>query len=651
MQQPLWSPSPERIAATRMDAFRRFVNQRHALALADYPALHAWSINERADFWQAIVDYFEVHFSQAPSQVLSEQPGMPDASWFTGARLNFAEHLLRRRDEHPALVAIAEDGSREELSFAQLAEHVAGLQRSLRAAGVVAGDRVAAFMPNTWQTLVGMLAATSLGATWSSCSPDFGTQGVIDRFGQIEPKVLIACAGYHYAGKQIDLTAKLNEILAQLPSLEQLLIVPYAWPQVRTGDFNSRVRVSLWADFYQAGGEPEFTPVAFDHPLYILYSSGTTGVPKCIVHGTGGTLLQHLKELGLHTDLHPEDRLFYFTTCGWMMWNWLVSGLAVGATLVLFDGSPFHPGPERLLDMIDAEGITVFGTSAKYLAALEKAGVRPAQSHRLSGLKSLLSTGSPLSHESFEYVYREIKADLCLSSISGGTDIVSCFALGNPVQPVWPGELQCKGLGMAVEVWDDEGHPLSSGKGELVCTRHFPSMPTGFWQDADGSRFRAAYFERFPGVWAHGDYAEETSHGGLVIHGRSDAVLNPGGVRIGTAEIYRQVEKVEAVLESIAIGQAWQGDVRVVLFVRLREGVELNDALQEQIRQTIRANTTPRHVPARIVAVADIPRTISGKIVELAVRNVVHGLPVKNTDALANPEALALFRDLPALQS
>tara|TARA_R110000796_G_scaffold88164_7_gene189862 strand:- start:12638 stop:14542 length:1905 start_codon:yes stop_codon:yes gene_type:complete len=633
-----------------MDAFRRFVNQRHGLALADYSALHAWSINERADFWQAIVDHFEVHFSQAPSQVLSEQPGMPDASWFPGARLNFAEHLLRRRDEHPALVAIAEDGSREELSYAQLAEHVAGLQRSLRAAGVVAGDRVAAFMPNTWQTLVGMLAATSLGATWSSCSPDFGTQGVIDRFGQIEPKVLIACAGYHYAGKQLDLTAKLNEILAQLPSLEQLLIVPYAWPQVQTGDFTSRARVSLWADFYQAGGEPEFTPVAFDHPLYILYSSGTTGVPKCIVHGTGGTLLQHLKELGLHTDLHPEDRLFYFTTCGWMMWNWLVSGLAVGATLVLFDGSPFHPGAERLLDMIDAEHINVFGTSAKYLAALEKAGARPAQSHRLSGLKSLLSTGSPLSHESFEYVYREIKADLCLSSISGGTDIVSCFALGNPVLPVWPGELQCKGLGMAVEVWDDEGHPLSSGKGELVCTRHFPSMPTGFWQDADGSRFRAAYFERFPGVWAHGDYAEETAHGGLVIHGRSDAVLNPGGVRIGTAEIYRQVEKVEAVLESIAIGQEWQGDVRVVLFVRLREGVELSDALQEQIRQTIRANTTPRHVPARIVAVADIPRTISGKIVELAVRNVVHGLPVKNTDALANPEALAQFRDLPALQ-
>tara|TARA_R110002020_G_scaffold2447_3_gene11486 strand:- start:58481 stop:60385 length:1905 start_codon:yes stop_codon:yes gene_type:complete len=634
-----------------MDAFRRFVNQRHALALANYSALHAWSINERADFWQAIVDYFEVHFSQAPSQVLSEQPGMPDASWFPGARLNFAEHLLRRRDEHPALVAIAEDGSREELSFAQLAEHVAGLQRSLRAAGVVAGDRVAAFMPNTWQTLVGMLATTSLGATWSSCSPDFGIQGVIDRFGQIEPKVLIACAGYHYAGKQIDLTAKLNEILAQLPSLEQLLIVPYSWPQVQTGDFTSRARVSLWADFYQAGGEPEFTPVAFDHPLYILYSSGTTGVPKCIVHGTGGTLLQHLKELGLHTDLQPDDRLFYFTTCGWMMWNWLVSGLAVGATLVLFDGSPFHPGAERLLDMIDAEHINVFGTSAKYLAALEKAGARPAQSHRLSGLKSLLSTGSPLSHESFEYVYREIKADLCLSSISGGTDIVSCFALGNPVLPVWPGELQCKGLGMAVEVWDDEGHPLSSGKGELVCNRHFPSMPTGFWQDADGSRFRAAYFERFPGVWAHGDYAEETARGGLVIHGRSDAVLNPGGVRIGTAEIYRQVEKVEAVLESIAIGQEWQGDVRVVLFVRLREGIELSDALQEQIRQTIRANTTPRHVPERIVAVADIPRTISGKIVELAVRNVVHGQPVKNTDALANPEALALFRDLPALQS
>ncbi|MET1076728.1 MAG: acetoacetate--CoA ligase [Pseudomonas sp.] len=651
MHAPLWTPSPTRIAASRMDAFRRFVNQRHELQLADYGALHAWSVAQREAFWQAIVGFFELRFSQAPSQVLEEGPAMPSARWFPGATLNFAEHLLRRRDTHTALVAISEDGSREQLSYADLAAHVAGLQRSLQAAGVVSGDRIAAFMPNTWQTLVGMLAASSLGATWSSCSPDFGTQGVIDRFGQIEPRVLIACAGYRYAGKTLDLTAKLNEILERLPSLEQLLIVPYARPDARTEDYRTAARVSLWADFYQAGGEPQFTPVPFDHPLYILYSSGTTGVPKCIVHGTGGVLLQHVKELGLHSDLGADDCLFYYTTCGWMMWNWLVSGLAVGATLVLFDGSPFHPGPERLIDLIDAESISVFGTSAKYIAALEKAGIRPRQSHSLSRLKAVLSTGSPLSHESFQYVYREFKDDLCLSSISGGTDIVSCFALGNPVLPVWPGELQCKGLGMDVQVWNAEGQAVLQEKGELVCTQHFPSMPVGFWNDADGAKFQAAYFETFAGVWAHGDYAEQTEHGGLVIHGRSDAVLNPGGVRIGTAEIYRQVEKVEQVLESIAIGQQWQDDVRVVLFVRLREGVELNDELKARICQVIRANTTPRHVPAKIIAVADIPRTISGKIVELAVRNLVHGQPVKNTDALANPQALALFRDLPELQS
>ncbi|MBS7660581.1 acetoacetate--CoA ligase [Pseudomonas lalucatii] len=651
MQQPLWAPSAERIAATRMDAFRRFVNQRHGLELVDYPALHDWSVAQREAFWQAVVDFFEIRFRQQPHAVLQEGPAMPSAHWFPGATLNFAEHLLRRRDAHPALVAVGEDGSREQLSYAELASHVAGLQQSLRDAGVGVGDRVAAFMPNTWQTVVGMLAATSLGATWSSCSPDFGTQGVIDRFGQIEPKVLIAAAGYRYAGKNLDLTGKLNEILERLPSLQQLIVVPYANADAKPGDFHSSARIALWDDFYRAGGEPQFTPLPFDHPLYILYSSGTTGVPKCIVHGTGGVLLQHVKELGLHTDLTADDCLFYYTTCGWMMWNWLISGLALGATLVLFDGSPFHPGAERLIDLIDAEDISVFGTSAKYLAALEKAGEKPGSSHRLTRLKAILSTGSPLSHESFEYVYREIKADLCLSSISGGTDIVSCFALGNPVLPVWRGELQCKGLGMDVQVWNDAGQRVLGEKGELVCARHFTSMPVGFWNDADGAKFQAAYFDTFPGIWAHGDYAEETAHGGLVIHGRSDAVLNPGGVRIGTAEIYRQVEKVEEVLESIAIGQDWEDDVRVVLFVRLRDGVVLDDALQARIRQVIRANTTPRHVPAKIIAVADIPRTISGKIVELAVRNVVHGKPVKNTDALANPQALELYRDLPELQS
>lgn len=650
MPQPLWTPSAERIAASRMDALRRFVNERHGLQLADYPDLHAWSVENREAFWQAIVDFFEIRFHTPGECVLREGPAMPDAQWFPGATLNFAEHLLRRRDGHPALVAIGEDGSREQLSYAQLAAHVAGLQRALRDAGVGLGDRVAAVMPNTWQTVVGMLATASLGATWSSCSPDFGTQGVIDRFGQIEPKVLIAAAGYRYAGKNIDLTDKLNEILERLPSLQQLVVVPYSRVEAGVEDYRAVARVSLWQDFYQPGGEPQFTPVAFDQPLYILYSSGTTGVPKCIVHGVGGTLLQHLKELGLHSDLSADDTLFYYTTCGWMMWNWLVSGLALGATLVLFDGSPFHPQPTRLIDLIDAEDISIFGTSAKFIAALEKAGAKPRETHKLERLKAILSTGSPLAHESFEYVYRDVKADLCLSSISGGTDIVSCFALGNPTLPVWRGELQCKGLGMDVQVWDESGKPVTGDKGELVCARHFPSMPVGFWNDPDGEKFRAAYFDTFPGIWAHGDYAEETAHGGLVIHGRSDAVLNPGGVRIGTAEIYRQVEKVPQVLESIAIGQDWQGDVRVVLFVRLRDGVTLDDALRNEICRVIRANTTPRHVPARIVQVTDIPRTISGKIVELAVRNVVHGRPVKNTDALANPEALELYRDLPALR-
>jgi len=696
MNQPLWTPSAARIAATRMDAFRRLVNTQHSLQLADYAQLHNWSIEQRALFWQATADYFSVGFHSQADKVLEEGPQMPDDRWFPGATLNFAEHLLRRRDDHPALVAVSEDGRREQLSYRELAAHVAGLQRHLQALGVQPGDRVAALMPNTWQTIVGMLATASLGAIWSSCSPDFGTQGVIDRFGQIRPKVLIACSGYRYAGKQLDLSAKLVEILPQLDGLQQLILVPYGGITARSTEFESVVSTVNWDVACQPGGEPQFTSLPFAHPLYILYSSGTTGVPKCIVHGAGGTLLQHLKEHGLHTDLHPEDTLFYFTTCGWMMWNWLASGLALGATLVLYDGSPFHPAPERLIDLIDAENISIFGTSAKYLAALEKAGVEPNRSHHLSRLKTVLSTGSPLAHEGFDYVYRCFKADLCLSSISGGTDIVSCFALGNPTLPVWRGELQSKGLGMAVEVWDDEGQPISSSrslksvgeagsarqkqakkrnlrgvnehsepvfnaamatqvgfrgptKGELVCTHHFPSMPLGFWDDEDGSRFRAAYFERFPGVWAHGDYAEETAHGGLIIHGRSDAVLNPGGVRIGTAEIYRQVEKVEAVLESLAIGQQWHDDVRVVLFVRLRDGVLLDDDLSAEIRQVIRSNATPRHVPAKIIAVADIPRTLSGKIVELAVRNVVHGQPVKNTDALANPEALELFKNLPAL--
>ncbi|SFH39020.1 acetoacetate--CoA ligase [Pseudomonas sp. NFACC45] len=645
MSDILWQPTPDRIAQSRMDAFRRFINERHQQQLSDYPALHAWSIDQREAFWQAIVDFFEIRFQQAPREVLVEGEHMPSAQWFPGATLNFAEHLLRRRDDAAAVVAIDEHGDQEQLTWAELAAHVAGLQKSLQAAGVSKGDRVAACMPNTWQTLVGMLATTSLGAIWSCSSPDFGTQGVIDRFGQIEPKVLITCAGYRYAGKVIDQRAKVNEILERLPSLQQLIILPYACPNAHVEDFKTAASVALWSDFYRCGGDPAFVDVPFDHPLYILYSSGTTGVPKCIVHSTGGVLLQHLKEHGLHVDLGPEDRLFYYTTCGWMMWNWLVSALAVGSAVVLYDGSPFHPGPERLLDLIDQQRISVFGTSPKYLAALENQGLKPRHTHDLGSLKTILSTGSALAPHSYDYVYRDFKPQVCLASMSGGTDIVSCFVNGNPLSAVRRGEMQGKSLGMAVQVWNEAGQAVIGEKGELVCTRHFPAMPIGLWNDPQQEKLRASYFSQFPGVWAQGDYAEELPHGGFLIHGRSDAVLNPGGVRIGTAEIYRQVEKVEAVVDSVAIGQQWQGDVRVVLFVRLRDGVTLDEALEQQIRQVIRANTTPRHVPAKILAVSDIPRTISGKVVELAVRNVVHGEAVKNTDALANPEALEQFRD------
>ena len=648
MPQPLWTPSAERIRNSRMEAFRQYVNRQYQLNLADYSQLHAWSIDRRADFWNSLAQFFDVHFSSPAEKVLEEAQDMTRARWFTGARLNYAEHLLRRTDERPALISINEAGERTQLSHAQLHAHVAGLQLSLATAGVGVGDRVAAVLPNAWQALVAMLATTSLGAIWSSCSPDFGAQGIVDRFGQIAPKVLIACAGYQYAGKQITLGERLEQVLRQLPSVEQLVLTGANAdvPQPTAPG----VAVCAWDSFYQPGGSPTFAALPFDHPLYILYSSGTTGVPKCIVHRSGGVLLQHLKELGLHTDLQSDDRLFYYTTCGWMMWNWLASGLAVGAALVLYDGAPLYPNDARLLDLIDAEGITVFGTSARYLAALEKASLRPVHSHRLARLRTILSTGSPLSPEGFDYVYRDIKRDVQLSSISGGTDIVSCFALGNPLQPVWRGELQGAGLGMAVEVWNDEGQRVTGEKGELVCTRAFPSMPLGFWNDPDGSRYRAAYFERFPGVWAHGDYAEQTEHDGLVIHGRSDAILNPGGVRIGTAEIYRQVERIDEVLESVAIGQRWQGDERVVLFVILRDGVVLDDALQQRIRTAIRKHTTPRHVPARIVPVRDIPRTRSGKIAELAVRDAVHDQPVKNTEALANPEALTHFRHRVELQ-
>lgn len=639
--EALWQPSADTIANARMTDFLQQVNTEKEVALANYHDLYEWSVENNESFWSMIWDHFDVIGTKGDTVVVDKDK-MPGAQWFPDAKLNFAENLLRHKDEHVALIFRGENGARQQLSYAELNRKVAAFAAGLRQHGVKADDRVAAMMPNCIETIIGMLATTSIGAIWSSCSPDFGVQGVLDRFGQIDPKILITVDGYFYNGKNLNIKDKTADIVKQLPSLNATVIVNFS-DQDDTLQDDNVIAWDAFSDHNEA--HIEFVERRFNDPLYIMFSSGTTGVPKCIVHGTGGTLLQHVKEHGLHTDLSRDDNLFYFTTCGWMMWNWLVSGLAIGASLTLFDGSPFAPTPEFLWDVADEESISVFGTSAKYLAALEKAGVKPKNSHKLEALRSVLTTGSVLPPESFDYVYRDIKDDLCLSSISGGTDIVSCFALGCPILPVYRGELQCRGLGLAVNVYDDDGNPVQGQKGELVCETSFPCMPVSFWNDDDGERYRNAYFTRFENTWAHGDFAELTEHDGVIIYGRSDAVLNPGGVRIGTAEIYRQVEKVDEVLESIAIGQQYQGDERVVLFVKLRDDVTLTDALKKTIAKTIRANATPRHVPAVILQVSDIPRTISGKIVELAVRNVVHDEPVKNTDALANPEALEHFRD------
>mgnify|MGYP002629436534 FL=1 len=643
----LWTPSESRLTQSRLQDFMGYLETQGQGSYDDYGALHQFSVAQRENFWSALWDYTDIVAEQKGAVVAENSdtfPCQPDAGvrWFPEARLNFAENLLRYRDDRPALISRLENGQRRVVTYEQLHTHVAGLAASLRALGVGPGDRVAGFMPNVIETVEAMLATTSLGAIWSSCSPDFGINGVLDRFGQIQPKVLFAADGYFYNGKVCDSLERLAAISDAIDTLEQVVVIPVVSDQP---DCSGLSKAVLWEDFLDSSAaEINFAQLPFDHPLFIMYSSGTTGMPKCIVHGAGGTLIQHLKEHQLHVDLSREDVMFYFTTCGWMMWNWLVSGLASGAALVLYDGSPFAQDGLSLLKAIEAEKISIFGVGAKYLAALEKAGIVPQDEVDLASLKTILSTGSPLSHESFRYVYKEFKADICLSSISGGTDILSCFVGGSPILPVHVGEIQAPGLGMAVEIWSDVGEPLLEGKGELVCTKPFPSMPIGFWNDTDGELYRQAYFNHWANVWAHGDYGEVTPSKGYIIHGRSDAVLNPGGVRIGTAEIYRQVERLEEVQESIVVGQEWDNDVRVVLFVVLTSGTVLSDNLRARIANAIRENTTPRHVPAKILEVPDIPRTLSGKIVELAVRNAIHGQPIKNTDALANPEALEAFK-------
>jgi acetoacetyl-CoA synthetase len=648
-EKPLWTPSSERVAATELARFRDLIGRRHGLLLADYRALHGWSVAHPGPFWEAVWDFCGV-VGQKGARLAADLDRMPGARFFPDGSLNFAENLMRRRDDGEAIVFQGEDRASARLSWRELSDLVSRLQQAMRAEGVRSGDRVAAMMPNRPETIAIMLAAASIGAIFSSASPDFGERGVLDRFGQIEPSLFFAVDGYWYAGKRIDNAEKLRGIAQGLPAARRTIVVPYLdrASEIAAG-LPRGVTLEAFVAPFQAR-EPAFEQLPFNHPLYILFSSGTTGVPKCIVHGAGGTLLQHLKEHRLHSDVRPGDRVFYFTTCGWMMWNWLASALASEATLVLYDGSPFHPRETILFDLAEREKVTLFGTSAKYIDAAHKAGLEPRSTHDLSALRLMTSTGSPLSADGFRYVYDSIKTDLHLASISGGTDIVSCFVLGDPTAPVFAGEIQAPGLGLAVDVWDEEGRPIRQAKGELVCTRPFPSMPLGFWNDPEELRYRSAYFERFPNVWHHGDFAEWTRHGGLIIHGRSDATLNPGGVRIGTAELYAQVEKIPEVLESLAIGQDWDNDVRIILFVRLVAGAVLDDPLKARIKAQIRAGASPRHVPAKILAVADIPRTKSGKITELAVRDVVAGRTVKNKEALANPEALDLFQDLEELR-
>ena len=649
MSKLLWAPSPDQIAQTNMHRFMQYVNQRHGMAFAHYDELYRWSVEAIPEFWAAVWDFMEIRASRGGDQVVDDPAKMPGARWFEGARLNFAENLLRFRDDQTALIFKGEDRPVRRMTYAELYQAVTRVAAALRECGVDAGDRVVGFMPNMPEAVVAMLAAASLGATWSSCSPDFGIKGVLDRFGQIQPKVLFTANGYAFKGKPIDSLGRIADILKQLPSIERVVVVPYT---EQAPDIGAVPNAVMYNDFISGGdgGELAFTQLPFDHPLYIMYSSGTTGLPKCMVQSAGGILLHQMKELVLHTDLRRDDTIFYFTTCGWMMWNWLVCALSTGATLVLFDGNPFHPHPGALWELAAEEGITVFGTSAGYIAALQASGVKPGEVYDLKRLRAVLSTGSPLSIEGFEFVYAHIKKDLQLASISGGTDLNGCFALGNPMGPVYAGELQCRGLGMKVEAFDEDGKPVIGRQAELVCTAAFPSMPIYFWNDPDMEKYHDAYFDTYPGVWRHGDYITITERGGVVMYGRSDATLNPGGVRIGTAEIYRQMDQIEAIADCVVVGQQWRNDTRVILFVQMASGRELDEALCREIRKVIQVNASPRHVPAKIIAVPDVPYTLNMKKVELAVRKVIHGQPVTNKDALRNPEALDHYADLPELQ-
>lgn len=646
MAEALWAPTPAAVEASQLTAFTHFAERVTGLSFHNYDALHSWSIQDPGTFWDLVWDFTHIQAAVKGDETVKNLAQFPGASWFPQARLNFAENLLAERSDKIAFVSLLETGARRTVTYAELYEQTAAIATQLQQLGLQPGERVAGWLPNIPETAVAMLAASSLGGVWSSCSPDFGAPGALDRFGQIEPRVLFACDGYHYAGKVIDIRDKVREVASQVPSIETIIWVP-----MLQDSFALHPGETMWNEWLSAKARPlQFTQLPFDHPLYILYSSGTTGKPKCIVHGQGGTLLQHKKEHQLHLNISADDTLFFFTTCGWMMWNWLVSALASRCTVVLFDGSPFHPAPATMFDICASEDVTVFGISAKFLSGTHKEGVRPVVSHALQPMRMLISTGSPLTQEGFQYVYQDIKPDCHLVSMSGGTDLISCFMIGNPNLPVYEGELQSAGLGMAVEIWDEDGQPMPAGKGELVCTKAFPCSPVGFWNDPKDEKYKAAYFDRFPNIWVHGDYAEHTEHGGYIIHGRSDAVLNPGGVRIGTAEIYRQVEQFDEILDAVCVGQDWQEDVRVVLFVVMRAEQPLTEELISEVKLRIRNFASPRHTPARVIQVNDIPRTMSGKIAELAVRDVIHGRAVKNTSALANPEALDCFSDLQALR-